>query len=83
MKVNIYLHDSWHTDLTFNEAMSLAEEYYAVHGDVLTIITTVSTNKVVNQFQIEDSNRWYTLEELIELSYYRSVKVVDARHITS
>ena len=79
MNVNIYLHDMWYTNLTFDEALQTACEYYAEHGDVLTIITLTSNSKVVNQFQIENSNRWYTFEELIELSYYKPIVVVDAR----
>lgn len=81
MQVNIYLHDEWHTNLTFDEALSTAAEYYAEHGDSLTIITEASTSKVVNQFQISNSNRWYTFEELIELSYYKPIEVIDARRV--
>ena len=70
MKVNIWLHDRWYYNLNFGEAIELANEYVAEHGDVQIIVTESSTNKVVNQFKIEDHGRWYTFEELIELSYY-------------
>lgn len=83
MTVNIYLHDRWYTNLNLNEALELAAEYYAEHGDVLTIITLTSNSKVVNQFQLENSSRWLTFEELIELSYYKPIVVVDAKHIHS
>ena len=83
MNVNIWLHDKWYTNLSFDEALMTAAEYYAEHGDSQTIVTEASTSKVVNQFQIENSSRWHTFEELIELSYYKPIVVVDARLIYS
>ena len=83
MQINLYLPDEKHPNININEAISLASEYYAMHGDCATIITLVSTNKVVNQFQLENSSRWHTFEELIELSYYKELTIVDARLIHS
>lgn len=83
MRINIWLHDRWYYDLDFNSALVLASEYYAEHGDVETIITLVSTSKVVNRFQLRDSTHWKTFEELIELSCYKLIEVVDAINIHS
>ena len=83
MKVNIWLQNEWHRNLDINEAIELANEYYAVHGDSQTIIVECSTNKVVNRFKIEDHGRWYTFEELIELSYYKALTITDAININS
>lgn len=83
MQINLYLPDEQHRNININEAIYIASEYYAVHGDSATIITLVSTDKVVNQFQLENSSRWHTFEELIELSYYKELNVIDARFIHS
>ena len=83
MKFNIWLADRWYNNLDFMDALVLADEYYAEHGDSHTTIVEVSTNKVVNLFQIEQSNRWYTFEELIDLSYYKHISVTDAKRVHS
>lgn len=85
MRINIWLHDRWYYDLDFNSALVLASEYYAEHGDVETIITLVSTSKVVNRFQLRDSTRWRTFEELLEIINYKPLplEVVDAININS
>ena len=83
MKVNIWLHDRWYCNLDFVDALMLAEEYYAEHGDSQTIITEMSTNKVVNRFRIEEHGHWYTFEELIELACYRSIEIVETKLVHS
>ena len=82
MRVNLQINNRHLNNLTFSEALELADHYYAIHGDSPTTIIDVSTNKVVNEFQIEGSQRWYTFEELIELSYYKVIEVVDSRLIS-
>lgn len=83
MRINIWLRDRWYYDLDFNSALVLASEYYAEHGDSETIITLASTSKVVNRFQLKDSTRWRTFEEILEIANFEPfpIKVVDAINI--
>lgn len=81
MKINLYFPDDCFLDIDINDAIVEASEYYANCGDSPTVVSEASTDKTISKFRIEDSNRWYTFEELVELSCYRIIIVVDIQTI--
>lgn len=79
MRVNLYvpLTDTYHHDISFDNAVSICARLWALYGDTKVVIINSSTNEHVTKFKLSNSKKWYTIEELVDLSpYYTHFNIV-------